>query len=80
MAFAAFMAEPLGRLIRVLAGIVLAAVGLAIIGGLVGWIVAAVGLAFMALGTFNYCVLAPLFGGPFNSREIPRRQKKQTTV
>jgi hypothetical protein len=79
MAFAAFMATALGRLIRIVAGTALVLVGLAAIGGLAGWIVAAVGLGLVALGTFNFCVLAPLAGGPFSGREALEREKRATT-
>ena len=79
MAFAAFMATAFGRLIRIVAGAALVLVGLAAIGGVAGWIVAAVGLGLIALGASNFCVLAPLVGGPFSGREALRHRTRATT-
>jgi hypothetical protein len=79
MAFAAFMATALGRLIRVVAGAALVLVGLAAIEGVTGWIVAAVGLGLVALGAFNYCALAPLVGGPFSGREALGHRTRLST-
>ena len=66
MGFARFMASPVGRLIRIVAGIALVYVGLATMGGTGGWVVAIIGLVPLAAGVFDFCVFAPLIGAPFN--------------
>jgi hypothetical protein len=60
-----FLASSTGRLIRAVAGLALIVIGLAVVGGVVGWILAIVGLVPLAAGAFDWCVFAPLFGLPF---------------
>jgi len=64
-AFFRFLASSAGRLIRAVAGLILIVVGIAVVGGTVGWILAIVGLVPLAAGVFDRCVFAPLFGLPF---------------
>jgi hypothetical protein len=64
-AFFRFIASPAGRSLRMVAGIVLIAVGLGLIHGADGWILAVIGLLPLAAGVFDRCVFAPLFGLPF---------------
>jgi hypothetical protein len=70
MEFARFMSSLSGRLLRIVAGILLIIVGLAVIHGTGGIILAIVGLVPLVAGIFNFCVFAPLFGGPFLPRDI----------
>ncbi|MGD8475403.1 MAG: DUF2892 domain-containing protein [Anaerolineae bacterium] len=60
-----FLASSAGRLVRAVAGLILIVVGIAVVGGTVGWILAIVGLVPLAAGVFDRCVFAPLFGLPF---------------
>jgi len=60
-----FLASSAGRVVRAVAGLALIVVGIAVIGGVVGWILAIVGLVPLAAGLFDRCVFAPLFGLPF---------------
>jgi hypothetical protein len=60
-----FLASSAGRLVRAVAGLILIVVGIAVVGGVVGWILAIVGLVPLAAGVFDRCVFAPLFGLPF---------------
>ena len=60
-----FLASSAGRLVRAVAGLILIVVGIAVVGGTVGWILAVVGLVPLAAGVFDRCVFAPLFGLPF---------------
>jgi hypothetical protein len=70
MGFASFMASMAGRLIRIVAGIVLVVVGLVVIGfTTAGIIVAVVGLVPLLAGLFDVCLFAPLFGGAFKGSE-----------
>ena len=70
MGFARFMSSIWGRLLRIVAGIAMAVVGLASVHGVGGIILAIVGVVVLAAGLFNFCILAPLFGGPFWPKDI----------
>jgi Inner membrane protein YgaP-like, transmembrane domain len=70
MGFARFMSSWVGRLIRIVAGIALIIVGLAVVHGTWGIILAIVGLVPLLAGVFHFCVFAPLFGGPFWAKDI----------
>jgi Inner membrane protein YgaP-like, transmembrane domain len=70
MEFARFMSSMYGRLLRIVAGIVLVVVGLLAVQGIGGIILAIVGLVPLVAGLFNFCVFAPLFGGPFWSKDL----------
>lgn len=68
MAFARFMSQPAGRIIRAVAGLVLIALGF-MIGGITGIVVGVIGLAPLAAGIFNFCLIGPLVGGYFDGRK-----------
>jgi len=68
--FVKFMASPAGRITRVVAGIVLVALGLLVMHGVGGIIVAIVGLVPLVAGLFDFCVFAPLFGAPMSGPKI----------
>ncbi len=70
MGFARFMSSLTGRLLRIVAGIALILVGLVSVHGTGGIILAIVGLVVLAAGSFNFCIFAPLFGGPFWPKDI----------
>lgn len=75
MAFIEFMASPAGGVARIIAGLVLVAVG-AIAAG--GWLaLAVVGLVPLAAGVFDLCIFAPLFRMPFVGARI--RERMQAT-
>lgn len=74
MGFIHFMASPAGRILRFLVGAVLILVGLLAIGGVGGTILAIVGLVPLLAGTFDLCLLAPLFGLPLSGRRIRAEQ------
>jgi hypothetical protein len=69
MGFSKFMASPAGRIIRVVAGIALILVGLLVVHGTGGIVLAVVGLVPLVAGIADFCVFAPLFGGPFKGSE-----------
>lgn len=71
-AFFRFIAGPAGRLIRIIAGVALIAIGLWLVQGVVGWILAIVGLVPLLAGIFDRCVFAPLFGLPFDGIQLRR--------
>ncbi len=68
--FINFMASPAGRITRIVAGIVLVALGLLVIHGTGGIILAVVGLVPLVAGLFDFCVFAPLFGSPMSGPKI----------
>jgi hypothetical protein len=72
-AFFQFIASPLGRWIRIVAGAALIVVGLVWVKEALGWILAVVGLVPLGAGIFDRCVFAPLFGLPFVGPKL--RQK-----
>jgi predicted cobalt transporter CbtA len=72
MGFAKFMTSMLGRGIRIVVGMALVLAGLLTMHGATGIILAVVGLVPLLAGILNVCVFAPLFGGPFNGRDVQK--------
>jgi hypothetical protein len=71
MALINFLASnPVGRAVRIIAGIILVIVGLFVLGGTAGIIVAVIGLVPLLAGIFDVCVFAPLFGASFYGKNI----------
>jgi hypothetical protein len=68
--FVSFMVSTTGRIARVLAGLALIAWGLLGLGGTPGVILAAVGAVPLLAGVFDFCLFAPLFGGPLSGSKI----------
>ncbi len=72
--FVAFMASATGRIVRIVAGIVLVAGGWFGLGGamgsVIGIVVAVIGLVPLLAGIFDFCVFAPLFGNPLSGAKI----------
>jgi len=68
--FVKFMASPAGRITRIVASIVLVALGLLVMHGIGGTIVAIIGLVPLLAGLFDFCVFAPLFGAPMSGPKI----------
>ena len=68
MGFARFMASPAGRALRAVVGLLLIILG-AVLGG--GWLaLVPLGVAFVAVGVFDVCLLAPLFGQPLSGKAV----------
>lgn len=72
----AFLASMTGRWVRAIAGVVLVAVGIWLVGGTWGWIIAVVGLVPLLAGLFDRCVFAPLAGLPFNGPDLRKELEK----
>ena len=64
-----FLASQTGRWVRILAGLGLIAIGLAI-STTAGYLLAAVGVVPLLSGVFDLCLFAPLFHLPLRGREI----------
>ena len=70
--FFRFMAGSAGRAVRIVAGLILIAVGIWAVQGIGGWILVIVGLVPLLAGAFDRCVFAPLFGLPFVGPQLRR--------
>ncbi len=70
MEFAKFMSSWTGRILRIVAGIALILLGLLVVHGGLGTVLVVIGLVPLVAGLFNFCVFAPLFGGPFLAKDI----------
>jgi hypothetical protein len=66
-----FLASRSGRITRVVAGLVLVALGLFVVSNVtLGIILIVVGLVPLVAGLFDFCVFAPLFGAPMSGPKI----------
>ncbi len=65
-----FLASGTGRVVRVVAGLALVALGLYAVHGIGGIILIVVGLVPLVAGLFDFCVFAPLFGAPLSGPQI----------
>ena len=74
MGFALFMSSAAGRILRIVVGLVMIGLGVRT-GTTGGYILAILGLVPLALGIFNWCVLAPLLGVPFKGSELRKSTK-----
>lgn len=70
MAFAKFMANSAGRLLRIVAGVALIALGMFAAQSPLNIILLAVGVVFVLVGAFNVCLLAPLAGMPLSGKAV----------
>ena len=68
------MANPVGRGIRVVAGIALIVVGV-IIGSIGGYVLVAVGAVAFLAGAMNFCLIAPLINSPFSGKAALTNQR-----
>ena len=68
MGLARFMSGTAGRLMRIIAGVALIAIG-ASMGG-AGWILAAVGVVAITAGVVNVCLIAPILRAPFSGSKL----------
>jgi hypothetical protein len=69
MIFLTFMSSPVGRIVRIVAGLALIGVGL-VLGGTGGIVLAVVGLVPLAAGASDVCLLAPLAHKPFAGKHF----------
>jgi hypothetical protein len=59
-----FLAGSAGRIVRIVAGLVLIVLGFWLLQGVWRWVLVIIGLAPLAAGLFDFCLFAPLFGLP----------------
>lgn len=70
MSFAKFMANPIGRWIRVVTGVAIAAVGIYLSAGAWTALLVVVGAVVFLAGALNVCLFAPLLGVPFSGKQV----------
>lgn len=70
--FARFINSPIGRLARIIAGILLFAWGYTQNGTTTGLVVMAVALVPLAAGLFNWCLISALLGGPLSGARLSK--------
>ncbi len=73
MSFAKFMAGQAGRLLRIVAGVALVALGLFATTSPLNYILLVLGVVFVLVGVFNVCLLAPLMGLPLRGKDVLAR-------
>ena len=69
MKFALFMSTSTGRVLRVVAGLVLVVVGI-VLQSVPGVVIAVVGGTVLLAGAFDVCLIAPLLRQPFTGKHI----------
>lgn len=70
MGFAKFMASGAGRLLRMIAGLVLIVCGLLATHGTLEVVLGLLGIVAFAAGLFNFCLIAPFLGVPFLGKNL----------
>jgi hypothetical protein len=76
-AFGQFMASSMGRGVRIIAGIILIALGIWVgFDNVWGIVLAIVGAVPLLAGLFDVCVFSLLFGGPFSGQRIRNLVKR----
>ena len=65
-----FLASSNGRIVRIVAGIVLILIGFLAVSGAAQIILVIIGLVPLLAGIFDYCVFAPLAGKPLSGKKI----------
>lgn len=77
MTFIAFMTSNRGRMMRVVAGIVLMSMGLVVVKDTLGTILALIALVPIAGGILDFCLVGVLMGYPFRGA-VARERLGQT--
>jgi hypothetical protein len=65
------MATFTGRALRVLAGLVLIAIGALALEGTAATILVVIGFVPLLAGLANVCLISPLIGAPFQGKDLP---------
>ena len=63
MGFAKFMSSGMGRALRIVAGLILIAIGVFFTEGILGWVLIVVGAVPLIAGIFDICIIGALFMG-----------------
>lgn len=73
--FFKFIASPGGRILRIVAGLVVLYLGLSNGNQILSYMFILVGLVLVAVGIFDWCLFAPLAGFPFNGKDLRKKLK-----
>ncbi|MCB9437226.1 MAG: DUF2892 domain-containing protein [Anaerolineales bacterium] len=68
--FVEFMASGAGRGVRIVAGLLIMALGLLVVGGVGGVVIAVIGFVPLFAGVYDVCLFAPLMGQPFKGKDV----------
>jgi hypothetical protein len=71
-----FLASSTGRVVRVVAGLLIIVIGVVAVQETLGWVLVVIGLVPLLAGAFDLCVFAPLFGLPFAGRKLREALKE----
>jgi len=74
--FAKFINSPTGRIVRIIAGLVLIVWGYTQLPDTGGIVLIVIGLIPLAAGTFNLCLISALLGGTISGAKIAESNKK----
>lgn len=64
-----FLASTPGRVVRAAVGVVLLGLSF-VVSGARSWMLRVFGAVFVAVGVFDVCLLAPLFGKPLRGKDL----------
>jgi hypothetical protein len=70
-AFVTFMQSTAGRILRIVVGLVMIALGLLLVQGIWGIVLAVIGLVPLIAGIGGVCLVAPLFGFTLKGQHKP---------
>lgn len=70
MTLVKFLASPAGRLVRIVAGLIVGGIGLLAVTGAAQIVLLVIGVFLIAVGVLDVCVFAPLFGLSFRGPKI----------
>jgi hypothetical protein len=69
--FVTFMQSTTGRILRIVVGVALIAIGLLVVQGVWGFVLAVIGLVPLIAGLAGVCLVAPLFGFTLKGQHKP---------
>jgi hypothetical protein len=75
--FARFINSPAGRWVRILAGVVLVVWGYTQRGTAAGIVLIVIGLVPLVAGSFDWCLISALLGGPLKGAVLRKSGQEQ---
>jgi hypothetical protein len=71
-----FLASPTGRIVRVVAGLIIIVIGVVAVNEPLGWVVVIIGAIPLVAGALDKCVFAPLAGMPLDGKKLRKALEK----
>ena len=71
-----FLASPTGRVVRVVAGLIIIVIGVVAVNETLGWVLVVIGAVPLVAGALDRCLLAPLFSLPLAGKKLREVLKK----